>query len=83
MNVINIKIKVKEITKEEIKTMDKGLIITDKLKNTIVEVKEKTNNIADLQNDNSNEYTINNINNAIENTTKNSIYIYNKLRKNL
>lgn len=55
-------IKVRDIAKKGIKTLNKGVIATQKLKDNIVEVKEKTNS-ATQKEDNINEYGSNKINN--------------------
>lgn len=55
-------IKVRDIAKKEIKTINKGVVATQKLKDNIVEVKEKTNS-ATQKEDNINEYGSNKINN--------------------
>ena len=66
-------IKTKETIKGTIKTIDKGRIITDKAKDTIVSIKEKGyvgyNNTND---NNANEYAINRINNSVRNLVNNS-----------
>jgi len=55
-------IKVRDITKKGIKTLNKGVVATQKLKDNIVEVKEKTNS-ATQKEENINEYGSNRINN--------------------
>lgn len=55
-------IKVRDIAKKGIKTINKGVVATQKLKDNIVEVKEKTNS-ATQKEDNINEYGSNKINN--------------------
>lgn len=55
-------IKVRDIAKKGIKTLNKGVVATQKLKDNIVEVKEKTNS-ATQKEDNINEYGSNKINN--------------------
>lgn len=66
-------IKTKETIKGTIKTIDKGRVITDKTKDTIVSIKEKGdtgyNNIND---NNANEYAINRINNSARKAVNNS-----------
>ena len=55
-------IKVRDIAKKGIKTLNKGVVAIQKLKDNIVEVKEKTNS-ATQKEDNINEYGSNKINN--------------------
>ena len=55
-------IKVRDVAKKGIKTLNKGIVATEKLKDNIVEVKEKTNQ-ATIKEENINEYGSNKINN--------------------
>lgn len=60
-------------TKETIKTIDKGRVITDKAKDTIVSIKEKGDTGYNNTNDNNaNEYAINRINNSARKAVNNS-----------
>lgn len=66
-------IKTKETIKGTIKTIDKGRVITDKTKDTIVSIKEKGNTGYNNTNDNNaNEYAINRINNSARKAVNNS-----------
>lgn len=66
-------IKTKETIKGTIKTIDKGRVITDKAKDTIVSIKEKGDVGYNNTNDNNaNEYAINRINNSVRNLVNNS-----------
>ena len=66
-------IKTKETIKGTIKTIDKGRVITDKAKDTIVSIKEKGDVGYNNTNDNNaNEYAINRINNSVRNVVNNS-----------
>lgn len=66
-------IKTKETIKGTIKTIDKGRVITDKAKDTIVSIKEKVDVGYNNTNDNNaNEYAINRINNSVRNVVNNS-----------
>lgn len=66
-------IKTKETIKGTIKTIDKGRVITDKAKDTIVSIKEKGDVSYNNTNDNNaNEYAINRINNSVRNLVNNS-----------
>lgn len=66
-------IKTKETIKGTIKTIDKGRVITDKAKDTIVSIKEKGDIGYNNTNDNNaNEYAINRINNSVRNVVNNS-----------
>lgn len=66
-------IKTKETIKGTIKTIDKGRVITDKAKDTIVSIKEKGDTGYNNTNDNnSNEYAINRINNSARKAVNNS-----------
>lgn len=66
-------IKTKETIKGTIKTIDKGRVITDKAKDTIVSIKEKGDVDYNNTNDNNaNEYAINRINNSVRNVVNNS-----------
>ena len=66
-------IKTKETIKGTIKTIDKGRVITDKAKDTIVSIKEKGDVGYNNTNDtNANEYAINRINNSVRNVVNNS-----------
>lgn len=66
-------IKTKETIKGTIKTIDKGRVITDKTKDTIVSIKEKGDVGYNNTNDNNaNEYAINKINNSARKAVNNS-----------
>lgn len=66
-------IKTKETIKGTIKTIDKGRVITDKAKDTIVSIKEKGDVGYNNTNDNNaNEYAINRINNSARKAVNNS-----------
>ena len=66
-------IKTKETIKGTIKTIDKGRVITDKAKDTIVSIKEKGDTGYNNTNDNNaNEYAINRINNSARKAVNNS-----------
>lgn len=66
-------IKTKETIKGTIKTIDKGRVITDKTKDTIVSIKEKGDTGYNNTNDNNaNEYAINRINNSTRKVVNNS-----------
>lgn len=66
-------IKTKETIKGTIKTIDKGRVITDKAKDTIVSIKEKGDTGYNNTNDNNaNEYAINRINNSSRKAVNNS-----------
>lgn len=66
-------IKTKETIKGTIKTIDKGRVITDEAKDTIVSIKEKGDVGYNNTNDNNaNEYAINRINNSVRNLVNNS-----------
>ena len=66
-------IKTKETIKGTIKTIDKGRVIPDKAKDTIVSIKEKVDVGYNNTNDNNaNEYAINRINNSVRNVVNNS-----------
>lgn len=66
-------IKTKETIKGTIKTIDKGRVITDKTKDTIVSIKEKGDTGYNNTNDNNaNEYAINRINNSARKAVNNS-----------
>ena len=66
-------IKTKETIKGTIKTIDKGRVITDKTKDTIVSIKEKVDIGYNNTNDNNaNEYAINRINNSARKAVNNS-----------
>ena len=58
------KIKTKEIVKGTIKTIDKSVILTQKTKDNIVNVKQKSENATNSQETNANEYANNKINHA-------------------
>lgn len=68
-------IKVKESKKGTIKTLNKAVIGTEKMKNRIVETKEKINETNQNSEDNSTNYAIN----KITTTTQNTPYTINKL----
>lgn len=55
-------IKVRDIAKKGIKTINKGVVATEKFKDNIVEIKEKTDNATNQKEDNVNEYGSNRIN---------------------
>lgn len=66
-------IKTKETIKGTIKTINKGRVITDKTKDTIVSIKEKGDTGYNNTNDNNaNEYAINRINNSTRKVVNNS-----------
>lgn len=66
-------IKTKKTIKGTIKTIDKGRVITDKAKDTIVSIKEKGDTGYNNTNDNNaNEYAINRINNSARKAVNNS-----------
>lgn len=66
-------IKTKETIKGTIKTIDKGRVITDKAKDTIVSIKKKGDTGYNNTNDNNaNEYAINRINNSARKAVNNS-----------
>lgn len=68
-------IKVKESKKGTVKTLNKAVIGTEKMKNRIVETKEKINETNQNSEDNSTNYAIN----KITTTTQNTPYTINKL----
>ena len=70
-------IKVRDIAKKGIKTINKGVVATQKLKDNIVEVKEKTNS-ATQKEDNINEYGSNKINNITAFSVDKSAKEFNK-----
>lgn len=55
-------IKVRAVANKGIKTIDKGVVATQKLKDNIVEIKEKTNNATQKSEDNAVEYGSNRVN---------------------
>ena len=61
--VSDLKIKTKQQNKEKIKTLNKAIIGTQKIKNRVITTKDKINNMtnADEEKENSNEYAINKI----------------------
>lgn len=71
-------IKVKDKTNKDIKTLDKGKIITEKIKDNIVDVKEKTETSKE---DNTNEYGANKINSASNIVAQESVYSFKKISR--
>ena len=57
---------IKTKTKSTIKTIDKTRVGTQKIKDNLIEVKEKANNIEDKQYDSAEEYATQNIKNKVE-----------------
>lgn len=73
-------IKARDIVKKTVKTIDKGAIATEKLKDTIVHTKEKAENT--ISNDNSIvEYGSNKITHVANRTVDESVYHFNKYGK--
>ncbi len=66
------KIKTKEVVKGTIKTIDKSVVATQKTKNNIVNVKEKSEKSTNPEERNVNEYATNKINNAGKAIVENS-----------
>lgn len=71
-------VKTKETIKGTIKTIDKGRVITDKTKDSIVSIKEKSDSSYNTTNDNNaNEYAINRINSGTRKIVNNSSNVKN------
>lgn len=66
------KIKTKEIVKDTIKTIDKGVIATQKTKENIVNVKQKSETATQTSEQNANEYATNRISGAGKRIVDNS-----------
>ena len=66
------KIKTKEIVKDTIKTIDKGVVATQKTKSNIVSVKEKSENATQTNEQNASEYATNRITGASKRVVGNS-----------
>lgn len=66
------KIKTREVVKGTIKTIDKSVVATQKTKNNIVNVKEKSEKSTNPEERNVNEYATNRINNAGKAIVENS-----------
>ena len=79
--MIIIKIKVKEISKKGIKVLDKSITGTEKLKDKLVEIKDRTNEITNKDINSSNEYATNHISNVSKEITNETIYTFNKQGK--
>ncbi len=65
-------IKTKEVIKGTIKTIDKGLVATQKTKENIVNVKEKSEKAINSEESNANEYATNRIKNTSKSIIDNS-----------
>lgn len=76
--MVIIKIKVKEISKKGIKVLDKSITGTEKLKDKLVEIKDRTNEITNKDINSSNEYATNHISNVSKEIVNESIYTFNK-----
>lgn len=74
-------IKTREVIKGTIKTLDKSAIVSQKTKDTLVNVKSKSESAYKSNETNANEYAINKINNA-ERTTVGSVVPLNRKGKN-
>ena len=72
------KIKTRDIVKGTIKTIDKGVIATQKTKETIVNVKEKSENSTQIKEQNSTEYATNRIENGTKKVVNNTGIVRNK-----
>ena len=79
--VIYIKIKVKEISKKGIKVLDKSITGTQKFKDRIVEIKDRTNEATNNDVNSDNEYASNHISNIAREGTSESIYTFNRVGK--
>ena len=75
------KIKVKEISKKGIKVLDKSITGTEKLKDKLVEIKDRTNEITNKDINSSNEYATNHISNVSKELVNESIYTFDKQGK--
>ena len=78
---ISVKIKVKEISKKGVKVLDKSITGTEKLKDKLVEIKDRTNEITNKDINSSNEYATNHISNVSKELVNESIYTFNKQGK--
>ena len=76
--MIIIKIKIKEISKKGIKVLDKSVTGTEKLKDKLVEIKDRANEITNKDINSSNEYATNHISNVSKEIVNESIYTFNK-----
>ena len=72
------KIKTRDVVKGTIKTIDKGVIATQKTKETIVSVKEKSENSMQVKEQNSTEYATNRIESGTRKVVNNAGYVRNK-----
>ena len=72
------KIKTRDVVKGTIKTIDKGVIATQKTKETIVSVKEKSENSMQVKEQNSTEYATNRIEGGTRKVVNNAGYVRNK-----
>ena len=80
MEVLLIKIKVKDVVKKSVKVIDKSAIATEKFKDTIVDIKEKSNSNVNVDND-ANEYASNKVLSFVETNSSLGMYGYSKYGK--
>ena len=80
MEVLLIKIKVKDVVEKSVKIIDKSAIATEKFKDTIVDIKEKSNSNVNVDND-ANEYASNKVLSFVETNSSLGMYSYSKYGK--
>ena len=80
MEVFLIKIKVKDVVEKSVKVIDKSAIATEKFKDTIVDIKEKSNSNVNVDND-ANEYASNKVLSFVETNSSLGMYGYSKYGK--
>lgn len=80
MEVLLIKIKVKDVVEKSVKVIDKSAIATEKFKDTIVDIKEKSNSNVNVEND-ANEYASNKVLSFVETNSNLGMYGYSKYGK--
>lgn len=80
MEVLFIRIKVKDIVEKSVKVGDKGVIATERFKDTIVDIKEKSNSNINVDND-ANEYDSNKVLSFVETNSSLGMYGYSKYGK--